>query len=633
MSSNQLPSLLKQGRTLQDKGDLIAAATVYAQVRTAAPEAFEGWHYGGMTALLRHRAGEAEQLLARALELNPASVETAMGLGVARIAKGDAPGAEAGLAALTTRQPQLAEAWHYLALAIETQGRFDDAIAARKRAVELDPRFLPGWIDLGSTLSTIARLTEALACFSTALRLDPNNVTARVGRAITLYKCHRVPETAAELAAVLNRDPGQFEAWSLRLLALNNLPQFTREQIFAEHQAYGRMAGAPVNAVWPNLPDPNRRLRVAFLSPDLREHSVAYFIEPLLQHLDRTAFEIVLYHDHAQVDHVSARLRGLAAIWRNFAGQVDAMVEPVVKADAPDVLVDLTGHAGTNRLRLLARRLAPVQINYLGYPNTTGIPAMDYRFVDAVTDPGPEADRFATEQLVRFAPTAWAYLPPASMPEVTPPPSRTDGAVTFASFNNFPKVTAEWLREWARILALVPNSRLLIKASGLGEPAVREPVLARLRASGLPVERVEVMPRTPDAASHFSLYGNVDVALDTFPYDGTTTTCEALWMGVPVVTCAGERHASRVGASLLTAIGRREWIADTADDYVRIAVALATDREKLACVRAGLREEMKRSTLLDHAAQARRFGTALCTCWTQWCEASRTSTGSPSALA
>jgi predicted O-linked N-acetylglucosamine transferase (SPINDLY family) len=626
MLSHKFQSLLRQGQAFQAKGHLKEAAELYAQLRAGAPTAYEGWHYGGMTALLLGQADVAEQWLAQSLRLNPAFTQTALGLGVARVAKGDAAGAETALRSVVERQPKLADAWHYLALAIETQGRYADAVAARQRVVSLNPKHVPGWTDLGSTLSRVGKLTEALASFSKAYALDPKNLRARLGRGMTLYKCHRVSEAVEDFGAVLASDPRQFQARSFRLVALNNLPDVSQEQVFEEHCAFGKLAGEPVNSVWPNSPDPARRLRVAFLSPDLRDHSVAYFLEPLLQRLDQTQFEILLYADHPLVDHVTARLRSHASVWRNFAEQVSTMVEATITRDAPDVLVDLAGHSGTNRLEMLARRVAPVQITYLGYPNTTGVPAMDYRLVDAWTDPERDADRFATETLVRFAPTAWTYLPPASAPEVGPLPSLANEFITFGSFNNFPKVTDALLRRWAQILNAVPAAHLLIKADGLGEPAVREPVEARLRAAGLAEDRVTVLPRTPDTASHLALYNRVDIALETFPYNGTTTTCEALWMGVPVIGCTGDRHAARVGISLLTAVGHPEWIGNSEEDYVRLAIDLAVDRERLAAYRGALRDEMRRSALLDHAAQAERFGAAVRACWMRWCERQRGAT-------
>jgi predicted O-linked N-acetylglucosamine transferase (SPINDLY family) len=278
--------------------------------------------------------------------------------------------------------------------------------------------------------------------------------------------------------------------------------------------------------------------------------------------------------------------------------------------------VDLAGHTGlVGRLPLFARHLAPVQVTYLGYPDTTGLPAIGYRFTDAVADPPGDADAFATERLVRFAPTAWCYAPPAATPPAEPPGGRPAGPPVFGCFNNAGKVSDTTLALWARVLAAVPGARLKLKGRGLGEPGVCARLLERCAACGLPAGRVELLERTPDTAAHLALYHDVDVALDTFPYHGTTTTCEALWMGVPVVSLRGDRHASRVGASLLAAVGHPEWVAASADDYVRTAAALAAERPARAAVRAALQG----SPLLDHAGQSARFATALRSCWQDWC--------------
>jgi predicted O-linked N-acetylglucosamine transferase (SPINDLY family) len=617
--NHRLQELLKEGLELQSKGSIAEAEACFARVRLAAPREFEGWHHEGMAALLGGRANEAAKLLSQGLHLKPHSLPTILGLGVAHVARGDLKAAESLLRVVVAKNPKLADGWHYLALVFQTQGRFDEAIAARRRVVVMKPAAAASWSALGGTLSAVGLQTEALSSYAKALAIAPEDLRSRLGRAIVLFKCHRVREAVEEFAAVLARDGSRFEARSFRLMALNSLAEFTRDQVFAEHVAFGRAAGSAVRGCWPNSPVSDRRLRVGFISPDLRSHSVAYFIEPLLQHLDPDKYEVVLYHDHAYVDAVSKRLEKTAAAWRVVAGQTDENLEATVLADAPDILVDLAAHTGTSRLRIFARRAAPVQITYLGYPNTTGVTAMDYRLVDSITDPAPSADSFATETLVRFAPTAWTFAPHPDAPEVAPLPALAKGYITFGAFNNFTKVTDETLRQWARLLEEVPRSRLLLKADGLNEPAVGDPVRARLRAAGIADDRVALLSRTPDTCSHLALYARVDIALDTFPYHGTTTTCEALWMGVPVVTLAGASHASRVGVSLLQAVGHPEWVANSESEYFHIATALAAGPARLAVIRGTLREQMRASVLLDHAGQASRFWTALRCCWQSWC--------------
>jgi predicted O-linked N-acetylglucosamine transferase (SPINDLY family) len=273
----------------------------------------------------------------------------------------------------------------------------------------------------------------------------------------------------------------------------------------------------------------------------------------------------------------------------------------------------------TNRLPVLARHLAPVQLSYLGYPNTTGLPAMGWRFTDGVADPDGEADALATEKLLRFSSTAWAYEPPADAPPPNERPKTPGRPVTFGCFNNLTKFTDTMFAVWGRLLAAVPDSRLVLKGRGLSDQSVRDRYLARFAASGLPADRVDLLERTAVTADHIALYHQVDIALDSFPYNGTTTTCESLWMGVPVVTLLGDRHVARVSASLLHAVGHPEWIAANPEEYVRIAADLARDPTRLASIRAGLRDEMLVSPLLDHAGQAARFSEGLRHCWREWC--------------
>ncbi len=620
MSPAKLQALLKDAVAHHRAGRLVEAEALYRQARGAEPKNFDVLHLSGLAAYQQGRLAEAVDWLTRAHRLDRRSAVCAMRLGLALLAAGRTAEAEARLRGVVERKPDFHEGWDNLAYCLKTQDRLPEAVACHEKAVALKPDFAIGWFNFGLTLSLIGRVFDALQCHERALAADPGYALARFGRAQALHQAHRMQEAVADYGRFLELQPGHHEARSYRLFALHNIDGLTREQLFAEHMGFGRAVGAFPAPALPNPPDPARRLRLAVLSPDLRAHSCAYFIEPLLRHLDPEKFELYLYHDHFREDDVSRRLRPLAAVWRNFVGQSGPVVEQMIRADAPDILVDLACHTGmTNRLPLFARRLAPVQVTYLGYPNTTGLPAMDYRFSDALADPPGEADRFATETLVRFAPTAWTYAPPADAPPTGVPPCTKGRPVTFGCFNNLTKITDGTIELWARVLAAVPDSRLLLKGRGLGDEGVRARYTARFERLGLPAARVDWLERTAGIAEHLGLYHRVDIALDTFRYHGTTTTCEALWMGVPVVTLAGDCHMARVGASLLTAAGRPEWIAADAGSYARIAAGLAADPGRLAGIRGELRECLAKSPLLDHAGQAARFGAALRDCWAAWC--------------
>ncbi len=621
MSPAQIQSLLQQAVTHHRASRLVEAAALYRRVRTAAPRNFDALHLGGLAAYQLGRLPEALDLLGRAHRAAPRDHVCEMRLALALIADRRSAAAEPHLRHAVEVKPDFVAGWENLAYCLKTQDRLDEAIACHEKVASLEPNYASGWYNFGLTLSFVGRYADALACHERALAADPHYALARFGRAQALHQSHRMVEAVLAYDGFLAFEPRHHEARSYRLYALHSLEGVSREQLFADHVAYGRVVGSPPAPALPNAPGPGRRLRVACLSPDLRTHSVAFFLEPLLAHLDRDQFELCLYHDHFREDEVTARLRSLAVVWRNFVGQPGESVEAAIRADAPDILIDLAGHTGmTNRLPLFARRLAPVQVTYLGYPNTTGLPAMDYRFTDGVADPEGDSDPFATERLVRFAPTAWAYAPPADAPEPAMPSGPASGFVTFGCFNTPAKITDAVLDLWARILVAVPGSRLCLKGAGLGDPAIRQRYTARLAGFGVGAGSLVFLDRTPDTRAHLACYHGVDIALDTTPYHGTTTTCEALWMGVPVVTLAGDRHMSRVGASLLTAAGHLDWITASPDEYVARAVQLAQDPERLAILRQELRQDLRRSTLLDHRAQAARFGAALRACWWNWCD-------------
>lgn len=621
MNPAKLQSLIQSAIVHHRAGRLAEAENIYRQARVAAPRQFDVLHLSGLLAYQQGRMPAAVDLLTRAYQTDRKSFVCEMRLGLALLASNRIADGEAHLRRVVQHSPNFNEGWDNLAYCLKAQDKLAEAVTCHEKAVTLKPTHAVAWYNYGTTLSLLGKYPDALRCHERALEVDPQCTIARFGRAQALHQADRISEAVEDYRKFLALEPRNNEARSYLLFALHCLDGITREELFAEHVAFDRAVGVSSPPTLPNLPDPQRKLRVAILSPDLRMHSCAYFIEPILRNLDREKFELYLYHDHFREDAVSARLKRWAAVWRNFVGQPFPVVEQLIRADAPDILIDLAGHTGmTNRLPLFARRLAPVQITYLGYPNTTGLKAMDYRFTDALADPVGEADGFATEKLVRFAPSAWTYQPSNDAPDCIVRSVDPADSVTFGCFNTLSKLTDAMISIWARLLEDVAGSRLLLKGASLGGAEVRARYLERFQRLGISPDRVELIERTPDTASHLALYHRVDVALDTFPYHGTTTTCEALWMGVPVVTLAGDRHMSRVGVSLLTAAGHPELVASSPVDYVRIATGLAMDRSRRVTLRLGLRDDLRRGPLLDHAGQAAHFGAALRACWIGWCE-------------
>ena len=380
----------------------------------------------------------------------------------------------------------------------------------------------------------------------------------------------------------------------------------------------GRQVSRPT--AYANVREAARRLKIGYVSPDFRGHSVAYFVEPLLKGHDRQAVEVFCYAEVTRPDTVTAHLQGLVDHWLVTVGLSDEELAERIRADGIDILVDLAGHTANNRLRVFARKPAPVQVTWLGYPNTTGLEAIDYRLVDAVTDPVGEADAWASETLVRLEGGFLCYGGLKDAPEPTVPPCLKTGTVTFGSFNNPAKVSAATFDAWATLLSRLPQARLLLKGKPFADAATRALFLARLGERGVAAERVELVAWLPGTAAHLALYHRVDIALDPFPYNGTTTTCEALWMGVPVVTLRGDRHAGRVGASLLSQIGLTDLIANSVEEYVEIALALARNPGRLDDLRRALRPRMAASPLCDGRAFARKMEAAFRTMWQVWCE-------------
>jgi predicted O-linked N-acetylglucosamine transferase (SPINDLY family) len=368
----------------------------------------------------------------------------------------------------------------------------------------------------------------------------------------------------------------------------------------------------------PHAPDPARRLRIGYLSPDFKDHAVMRFLEPVLEHHDRAAFDVFCYHTGSAVDETTRRIQASPLTWRHIPQIADAQLLAMLRNDALDILVELSGHTSGHRLGVLARRAAPVQATYIGCPSSTGLTTIDYRVVDGITDP-PGADTEAAERLERLPGCFLCYRPPEGGPGAADARRNAGGErpITFGSFNNLAKLSAKSVGLFAGALGAAPGSKLLLKGKALGEASVQSTIRDGFAGTGVRPDRLEFLPEQAEFAEHLACYGRVDIALDTTPYNGTTTTCEALWMGVPVVTLAGHVHASRVGASLLSAAGCAEWVAQTPDQFAAIAASLAKPRGPDE--RAVLRDRLRASRLCDAVAHTRELEAVYRRMWTAWC--------------
>jgi predicted O-linked N-acetylglucosamine transferase (SPINDLY family) len=495
-----------------------------------------------------------------------------------------------------------------LAAVTHALGRPGEAAELARRAAAADPSRPEPWINLAVALHALGRLPEAEAASRQALQRDPRAAVAEYNLAHALHDQWRGPEALASFRRAVELDPAYEPARHALLFNLLYDAGETEASLYAAHAAWGRNVEERLAASPPPPPAAGaRRLRIGYLSPDFRAHSCAHFLQPLYAAHDRGRVELFSYSAVARPDAVTAWFQSHSDHWFDLRGLDEPAIAERIRADGLHVLVDLAGHTRGQPLGVFARRPAAVQVAWLGYPATSGLTAIGYRLTDAIADPPGDADRWHTEKLVRLAGGLHCYAAPADTPAVTPPPVARRGHVTFGSFNNVSKVTDDVVRTWTRVLAAVPGSRLVLKGQMLASEAARLRVEQAFAAAGLAPGRLELRPWITGGTHPLAAHGDIDIALDTFPYNGTTTTFEALWMGVPVVTQRGARHAARVGASILTHLGRDAWIAAGTDEYVATAVRLAGDPGELARLRGTLRGALQVSSLCDAAGFAARI--------------------------
>jgi protein O-GlcNAc transferase len=519
-------------------------------------------------------------------------------------------------------QPDLAEAHNNLGLIFKERGQLGDALACYERALALKPNFAEAHNNVSEIYADQDRLDDAVASLRQALALQPNLAAAHNNLGNAFKDRGQLDEAIACFRRAVALEPGCADYHSSLILTLHYRSGDEVETIDAELRRWHRQHAEPVArfiAAHANDRSPDRRLRIGYVSHDFRRHSIAFFLLPLLQAHDRERWHVTAYATNLRPDDVTARFRVCTDSWRSLVGFSDEAAAQRIRDDRIDVLIDLSGHTGGNRLPIFAYQPAPVQVTYLGYPGSTGLGTMDYRLTDAWADPPGATVEFHSEQLVRLPDTAWCFAPLSGSPPVGALPALRQGHVTFGCFNNFAKVTDNMLQFWARILRRAPGSRLALKNLGLSSPPLVERLKAFMSAEGITADRLELIRIQSSQLDHLRCYDRVDLALDTFPYHGTTTTCEALWMGVPVLTLAGDRHASRVGVSLLTNVGLPEFVTHSANAYVDAAVAAAGDLPRLTALRASLRERMQRSPLMDAPRFARNLENAYRVMWRRWC--------------
>lgn len=498
----------------------------------------------------------------------------------------------------------------------------DTSVTAFEKALQLSPDSAKDAYGLMALAQHFAgRVRDAEANYKKSLELNPNNPDTYMNYGNTLMVQARLPECLENLAQTIRLRPQHHYALSNVLLYSHYIPQATREYFWELFQDYDRRFALPLRPAelrFANPKTPERKLRVGFVSCDFRTHSVAFFVEPLLRSHDREKFEFFCYSSSQTKDKYTGLLQGYVENWRDILALSDAEAAELIRRDGIDILIDLGGHTSDHRLLIFARKPAPVQVSWLGFPDTTGITAIDYRLSDTLADP-PVFDKYSAEKVVRLPGGFHCYCPFPNAPAIVPLPQENTGHVTFGSFNNYAKTSTEIASLWVEILNRVPGSMLMLKSLGLADEQVRAAVRERFSRLGLDPDRLIICPRTVSIYDHLAMYNQVDIALDTWPYNGTTTTFEALWMGAPLMTLTGDTHASRVGASLLANCGLQDLICQSPEEYVRKTVAFAEQPEALRRARTLMRVRLLHSPLLSEEWFTRKFEAAVRGMWREYC--------------
>lgn len=609
------------GIALKEQGLSKEAEASYRMALEIKPHYAEVHNNLGICLMDQGRRAEAEASYRRALDINPGCADAHNNLGTIFMGVGRLDLAEASYRKAIEADPDFSQAHNNLGTMLMNLGRLDLAEACYRRAIQINPDYSEAHGNLGAAQKYLGQLDESMASCRRALAIDPECAGALVNLGNVLLDLWQFDEAVASYRLALERKPEFAAAHSNLLFSLSHDGSADAQTLFAEHCRYGEQFESKLRADWPrhgNPRDRERRLQVGFVSADLRDHAVAYFIEPVLANLATyPQLSLHAFYNHAIVDVITQRLRCHLTHWHSIVGLSDEAVAERIRDEKIDILIDLSGHTAGNRLLAFARKPAPIQASWMGYPGTTGLQGMDYYFADRFFLPQAGFGGQFTEALV-YLPASAPFLPYNNAPAVNGLPALAGGHFTFGSFNRPSKITRPVVAAWARLLRALPESRMLLA----GMPAVgKDDTLAEwFEQEGIVRDRLSFHIRS-SMDCYLGLHHQVDICLDTFPYNGGTTTLHALWMGVPTLTLAGDTPAARTGASVLGHVGLDAFVAHDGDDFVQKGLSWAGNPTALHQIRSGLRERLANSAIGQPAVIAAGLNQALRIMWERWCEA------------
>jgi len=550
---------------------------------------------------------KARQYYEKLLSINEKHVEALKGYGRLLYRTGRLIEAINCLLYLTNFQPDCVDTWYHLGCAYQDNCQDEDAVKCFKHALSLDPNTTRAYYNLGKIENDKGQLTSAKKYYQAAIDKNPSfsEVLVVLG-ALSLDIADFVNAQFYIQKALNNHKDNCLEIGSINLYQSNYMPYIPRRQIYQNHLEWGKnMIASCGYAFSPKLKIQNT-IRVGYVSPDFRLHSVAYFILPVLRYHDRNHFKIYIYSNVLRADHITEKIRQYCHVYRNICGMSTRSAGQLIYEDNIDILLDLAGHTHRNRLDIFAMKPAPIQMTYLGYPGTTGLTTMDYRITDTIADPIDDTDHY-TEKLIQIDPPFICYQPPDNSPDITDLPMNMNGYITFGSFNYLGKINDCVIQLWAKLLHQIPDARLVLKSRPFHDSLAYKRFKEMFVSKGISENRLDLRASIPEFNKHLCQYHDIDIALDPFPYNGTTTTCEALWMGVPVLTITGTCHSERVGTVLMKSIGLTDWIANDKIQFIQKASLFAKQTHLLSRLRQQLRNIMKTSDLCNGALHVQKL--------------------------